>query len=140
MIKKFIFLVFIFSVVFGADQDCESYFEAKKAQIESQTREFDEARQSLEAYKASFEALQKEKLENLAKKEAEVNATLAKIEELKLENAKLLKEQQKILSSINSKTQGRIKEILRDSKESIILLASSGSIWLKTSAMAVSFI
>ena len=80
MIKKFILLVFISSVVFGAEQDCEQYFEARKAQIELQTREFDEARQSLEAYKASFEALQKERLENLEKKEVEVNATLAKIE------------------------------------------------------------
>ncbi len=79
MIKKFILLVFISSVVFGAEQDCEQYFEARKAQIELQTREFDEARQSLEAYKASFEALQKERLENLEKKEAEVNALWQKL-------------------------------------------------------------
>lgn len=95
MIKKFILLVFISSVVFGAEQDCEQYFEARKTQIELQTREFDEARQSLEAYKASFEALQKERLEKFRKKEAEVNATLAKIEELKLENARLVEEQQR---------------------------------------------
>ncbi|MBC5857683.1 MotE family protein [Campylobacter jejuni] len=120
MIKKFIFLVFISSVVFGAEQDCEQYFEARKAQIELQTREFDEARQSLEAYQASFEALQKERLENLEKKEAEVNATLAKIEELKLENARLVEEQQKILNSINDKTQGRVKEIYSQMKDAAI--------------------
>ncbi|EEP2582224.1 MotE family protein [Campylobacter jejuni] len=120
MIKKFILLVFISSVVFGAEQDCEQYFEARKAQIELQTREFDEARQSLEAYKVSFEALQKERLENLEKKEAEVNATLAKIEELKLENARLVEEQQKILNSINDKTQGRVKEIYSQMKDAAI--------------------
>ncbi|EOH9670613.1 MotE family protein [Campylobacter jejuni] len=120
MIKKFILLVFISSVVFGAEQDCEQYFEARKAQIELQTREFDEVRQSLEAYKASFEALQKERLENLEKKEAEVNATLAKIEELKLENARLVEEQQKILNSINDKTQGRVKEIYSQMKDAAI--------------------
>ncbi|EAJ3350603.1 MotE family protein [Campylobacter jejuni] len=120
MIKKFILLVFISSVVFGAEQDCEQYFEARKAQIELQTREFDEARQSLEAYKASLEALQKERLENLEKKEAEVNATLAKIEELKLENARLVEEQQKILNSINDKTQGRVKEIYSQMKDAAI--------------------
>ncbi len=120
MIKKFILLVFISSVVFGAEQDCEQYFEARKAQIELQTREFDETRQSLEAYKASFEALQKERLENLEKKEAEVNATLAKIEELKLENARLVEEQQKILNSINDKTQGRVKEIYSQMKDAAI--------------------
>ncbi|EGW7179713.1 MotE family protein [Campylobacter coli] len=113
MIKKFILLVFISSVVFGAEQDCEQYFEARKAQIELQTREFDEARQA-------FEALQKERLENLEKKEAEVNATLAKIEELKLENARLVEEQQKILNSINDKTQGRVKEIYSQMKDAAI--------------------
>lgn len=113
MIKKFILLVFISSVVFGAEQDCEQYFEARKAQIELQTREFDEARQS-------FEALQKERLENLEKKEAEVNATLAKIEELKLENARLVEKQQKILNSINDKTQGRVKEIYSQMKDAAI--------------------
>ncbi|HEG2604647.1 TPA: MotE family protein [Campylobacter jejuni] len=120
MVKKIIFLVFISSVVFGSEQDCEQYFEARKAQIELQTREFDEARQSLEAYKASLEALQKERLENLEKKEAEVNATLAKIEELKLENARLVEEQQKILNSINDKTQGRVKEIYSQMKDAAI--------------------
>ncbi|WP_053878558.1 MotE family protein, partial [Campylobacter coli] len=73
-----------------------------------------------EAYKASFEALQKERLENLEKKEAEVNATLAKIEELKLENARLVEKQQKILNSINDKTQGRVKEIYSQMKDAAI--------------------
>ncbi|EAI4685743.1 nucleosidase [Campylobacter coli] len=120
MIKKFILLVFISSVVFGAEQDCEQYFEARKAQIELQTREFDEARQSLEAYKASFEALQKERLEVLNQREAEVNATLAQIESLKEQNTKLLEEQQKILNSINEKTEGRIKEIYSQMKDTAI--------------------
>ncbi|HEF9849073.1 TPA: MotE family protein [Campylobacter coli] len=120
MIKKFILLVFISSVVFGAEQDCEQYFEARKAQIELQTREFDEARQALEAYKASFEALQKERLEVLNQREAEVNATLAQIESLKEQNTKLLEEQQKILNSINEKTEGRIKEIYSQMKDTAI--------------------
>ncbi|EGF5534243.1 MotE family protein [Campylobacter coli] len=113
MIKKFILLVFISSVVFGAEQDCEQYFEARKAQIELQTREFDEARQSLEA-------LQKERLEVLNQREAEVNATLAQIESLKEQNTKLLEEQQKILNSINEKTEGRIKEIYSQMKDTAI--------------------
>ncbi|EAK3372772.1 nucleosidase [Campylobacter coli] len=120
MIKKFILLVFISSVVFGAEQDCEQYFEARKAQIELQTREFDEARQSLEAYKASFEALQKERLKVLNQREAEVNATLVQIESLKEQNTKLLEEQQKILNSINEKTEGRIKEIYSQMKDTAI--------------------
>ncbi len=120
MYKKILFLAFFISLALGAEQDCEQYFEARKAQLELQTREFDEARQALEAYKASFEALQKEKLESLNKREAEVNATLAQIENLKAQNAKLLEEQEKILNSINEKTEGRIKEIYSQMKDTAI--------------------
>ncbi|EHD2941464.1 TPA: MotE family protein [Campylobacter coli] len=120
MYKKILFLAFFISLALGAEQDCEQYFEARKAQLELQTREFDEARQALEAYKASFEALQKERLENLNKREAEVNATLAQIENLKAQNAKLLEEQEKILNSINEKTEGRIKEIYSQMKDTAI--------------------
>ncbi|EAI8832783.1 nucleosidase [Campylobacter coli] len=120
MYKKILFLAFFISLALGAEQDCEQYFEARKAQLELQTREFDEARQALEAYKASFEALQKERLESLNKREAEVNATLAQIENLKAQNAKLLEEQEKILNSINEKTEGRIKEIYSQMKDTAI--------------------
>ncbi|EAH8148813.1 nucleosidase [Campylobacter jejuni] len=120
MYKKILFLAFFISLALGAEQDCEQYFEARKAQLELQTREFDEARQALEAYKASFEALQKERLENLNKREAEVNATLVQIENLKAQNAKLLEEQEKILNSINEKTEGRIKEIYSQMKDTAI--------------------
>lgn len=120
MTKKYIFLIFCLTALFGADQNCEEYFESKKAQLELQTKEFDEARQSLEAYKASFEALQKERMEALTKKEAEVNATLAQIQFLKDQNAKLLEEQQKILNSINKKTEGRVKEIYSQMKDTAI--------------------
>ncbi|EGK8165498.1 MotE family protein [Campylobacter coli] len=120
MYKKILFLAFFISLALGAEQDCEQYFEARKAQLELQTREFDEARQALEAYKASFEALQKERLENLNKREAEVNATLTQIENLKAQNAKLLEEQEKILNSINEKTEGRIKEIYSQMKDTAI--------------------
>ncbi|HEC1743016.1 TPA: MotE family protein [Campylobacter coli] len=120
MYKKILFLAFFISLALGAEQDCEQYFEARKAQLKLQTREFDEARQALEAYKASFEALQKERLENLNKREAEVNATLAQIENLKAQNAKLLEEQEKILNSINEKTEGRIKEIYSQMKDTAI--------------------
>lgn len=120
MYKKILFLAFFISLALGAEQDCEQYFEARKAQLELQTREFDEARQALEAYKASFEALQKERLENLNKREAEVNATLAQIENLKAQNAKLLEEQEKILNSINEKTEGRIKEIYSQMKDTAV--------------------
>lgn len=119
MIRIVVFTLFgIFA--FAAEQDCEQYFEARKAQLEIQTKEFDEARQALEAFKASFEILQKEKIEALNKKEAEVNATLAQIENLKAENAKLMKENQDILNTINEKTEGRVREIYSQMKDAAI--------------------
>lgn len=120
MIRIVLTFVLFGIFAFGAEQDCEQYFESKKAQLEIQTREFDEARQSLEAYKASFETLQKEKLEALNKREAEVNATLAQIEELKAENARLLKESQDILNTINEKTEGRVREIYSQMKDAAV--------------------
>ena len=120
MIKKIIFFIFFISFVFANEQDCEQYFEEKKAQIQVQIKEFDEARQALEAYKASFNALQKEKLQYLEKKEIEVNTTLKEIANLKLENEKLLKQKQDILNSINKKTMGKIKEIYSQMKDSAV--------------------
>lgn len=119
MNKNIVFLL-SFVVAFGAELDCQQYFEARKAQLDVQTREFDDAKQALEAYKASFEILQKERLEALNKKEAEVNASLAQIESLKAENARLLEEKQKILQTINSKTEGRVKEIYSQMKDTAI--------------------
>ncbi|MBK1971853.1 MotE family protein [Campylobacter sp. TTU-622] len=119
--NKIIFLSFLLVLSLQAvPQNCEQYFESKKAQLELQTKEFDEARQSLEAFKASFEALQKEKMQELATKEAEVNATLAQIDNLKKENARLLEEKQKILDTINEKTEGRVKEIYSQMKDAAV--------------------
>ncbi|MCX2683562.1 MotE family protein [Campylobacter sp. MIT 21-1685] len=120
MSRKIIFLLFFVVFVLRAQQDCEKYFEARKAQLEVQTREFDEAKQALESYKASFEILQKERLEALSKKEAEVNATLAQIESLKAENERLLQEKQRILQTIDDKTEGRVKEIYSQMKDAAI--------------------
>lgn len=119
MIRILILIAFgIFA--FAAEQDCQQYFEAKKAQLELQTKEFDEARQALEAFKASFETLQKEQLEALNKREAEVNATLAQIENLKAENERLLKQKEEILNNINEKTEGRVREIYSQMKDAAV--------------------
>ncbi|TQR31880.1 nucleosidase [Campylobacter sp. MIT 99-7217] len=122
MNKKIVSLIFLCSFFAQAATEAEinSYIEARKAQLELQIREFDEAKQALEAYKASFEALQKEKMEALLKKEAEVNATLAKIEQTKKENENILAQTQKNLETINSKTQDRVKEIYSQMKDQSI--------------------
>ncbi|TEY04495.1 MotE family protein [Campylobacter sp. US33a] len=118
MIKKFCVFLALCGVILGAnEQECQLYFEAKKAELAAQIKEFDEAKQALEAYRASFEALQKEKSDYLLNKEKELNATLAQIQSLKDENQRLLAQQEQILKSINEKTTGRIKEIYSQMKD-----------------------
>lgn len=118
--NRIVLILGLVTLAWSEPQSCQQYFEARKSELEQQTREFDEARQALESYKASFESLQKEKIDALNRRELEVNATLAKIENLKEENAKLLKQNEEILSSINSKTEGRIKEIYSQMKDSAV--------------------
>lgn len=115
--KKIIyFFIFIISIL-HAQQNCEQYFEARKEQMQEQIREYDEARQSLEAYRASFEALQKEKMQALVQKEADINASLEQIKTLKEQNERILKATKENLQAINDKTMGRITEIYAKMKD-----------------------
>lgn len=118
MIKKSIAIFFLAFIYLSAQE--ERLLESRKQELELQTREFDEARQALEAYKASFEALQKEKMQALLQKEAELNATLQKIEQTKRENDVILKKSEANLKAIENKTQGRITEIYSSMKDSAI--------------------
>ena len=118
MIKKSIAIFFLAFIYLSAQE--ERLLESRKQELELQTREFDEARQALEAYKASFEALQKEKMQALLQKEAELNATLQKIEQTKRENDAILKKSEANLKAIEDKTQGRITEIYSSMKDSAI--------------------
>ncbi|ACM63728.1 MotE family protein [Campylobacter lari] len=114
--KKIIFLLIFLNFV-KAEQNCEQYFEARKEQMQEQIREYDEARQSLEAYRASFEALQKEKMQALVQKEADINASLEQIKSLKEQNERILKATRENLQAINDKTMGRITEIYAKMKD-----------------------
>ncbi|EHL5011102.1 MotE family protein [Campylobacter lari] len=116
MMKKMIFLLVFLNFV-NAQQNCEQYFEARKEQMQEQIREYDEARQSLEAYRASFEALQKEKMQALVQKEADINASLEQIKSLKEQNERILKATRENLQAINDKTMGRITEIYAKMKD-----------------------
>lgn len=120
MKMRFSFLIIFNLCLLNAANTEEQYLEAKRQQLETQIRQFDEAKQALEAYKASFEALQKERLDALVKKEAEVNASLAKIESLKAENERIMKQSEATLNAIHEKTTGRVKEIYSQMKDQAI--------------------
>ncbi|WP_167507498.1 MotE family protein [Campylobacter armoricus] len=116
MMKKIIYLL-VFLSILNAQQNCEQYFEARKEQMQDQIREYDEAKQSLEAYKASFEALQKEKMQALVQKETDINASLEQIKILKEQNERILEATKQNLQVINDKTMGRITEIYAKMKD-----------------------
>lgn len=115
--KKIILVFSLFALYLHAQENCEQYFEARKAQMQDQIREYDEAKQSLEAYRASFEALQKEKMQALLQKEADINASLQEIKTLKEQNERILEATKQNLQAINDKTMGRITEIYAKMKD-----------------------
>ncbi|WP_235362416.1 MotE family protein [Campylobacter volucris] len=117
MMKKIILVFSLFALYLHAQENCEQYFEARKAQMQDQIREYDEAKQSLEAYRASFEALQKEKMQALLQKEADINASLQEIKTLKEQNERILEATKQNLQVINDKTMGRITEIYAKMKD-----------------------
>lgn len=101
----------LFAVLANALTQEEQYLETKRRQLEIQTRQMNEARQALEAYKSSFEAVQKQKMQALIQKEADINATLARIEAVKAENERIMLLNRQNLEAIDEKTAGRVQEI-----------------------------
>ena len=98
----------------------EQYLENKRRQLELQTRQAREAKQALEAYKSSFDALQKRKMQALIQKEADINATLARIEATKAENERILQMNRENLEAMEQKKDDKIKEIYSQMKDSAI--------------------
>ncbi|MCR6570463.1 MotE family protein [Campylobacter insulaenigrae] len=118
--KKIILILSLCVFYIYAEENCEQYFEARKSQMQDQIREYDEARQSLEAFKASFEALQKEKMQALIQKEMDINASLQEIKITKEQNERILEATKQNLQTINDKTMGRIAEIYAKMKDAAV--------------------
>ncbi|EEF14767.1 hypothetical protein CAMRE0001_0765 [Campylobacter rectus RM3267] len=90
--------------------DCVSIFEARKDEIKKEIARLDEARQSLEAFRASSAALFEERNAKLAAKEAEINATLARAQEEKRQTEQLLKKNGEILKELKTMTSDKVGE------------------------------
>ena len=116
--KRLSLCVFLLCLLNGAGE--EQYLETKRQQFEIQARELNEARQALEAYKSSFEALQKQKMDALVQKEADINATLAKIEKEKKANEVILQKTQESLQAVDQKSMGLVKEIYGQMKDNAV--------------------
>ena len=84
--------------------DCVSIFETRKDELKRELAKIDEARQALEAFRASSAALFEERNAKLAAKEAEINATLARAQEEKKQTEQLIKKNDEILKELKTMT------------------------------------
>ena len=123
--KKFLILLTLNLCVWGANGtnvqtsaqsgfkipvDCVSIFEARKDEIKKEIARLDEARQSLEAFRASSAALFEERNAKLAAKEAEINATLSRAQEEKKQTEQLIKKNDEILKELKTMTSDKVGE------------------------------
>ena len=113
--KKFLIILTLNLCVWGANDvnaqsasqsgfkipvDCVSIFETRKDELKRELAKIDEARQSLEAFRASSAALFEERNAKLAVKEAEINATLARAQEEKKQTEQLIKKNEEIVKEL----------------------------------------
>ncbi|WP_172198124.1 MotE family protein [Campylobacter sp. RM16188] len=110
--KKILILLLLNLALFGFEVpvDCVSIFESRKAELLKEVEKIDEAKQGLEAFQASSKALFNERNTQLAKKEAEINATLEKIEAKKKDIENLLKRNDEILAELKTMTTDKVSE------------------------------
>ena len=90
--------------------DCVSIFETRKDELKRELAKIDEARQALEAFRASSAALFEERNAKLAAKEAEINATLARAQEEKKQTEQLIKKNDEILKELKTMTSDKVGE------------------------------
>ena len=90
--------------------DCVSIFETRKDELKRELAKIDEARQALEAFRASSAALFEERNAKLAAKEAEINATLTRAQEEKKQTEQLLKKNDEILKELKAMTSDKVGE------------------------------
>ena len=88
--------------------DCTQIFEARKDEILKEIERLDEQRQALESFRASTNAAYEQGLDKLAKKEADVNATMRQIEAKRQEVAELLAQNEKILKELKTMTTDKV--------------------------------
>ncbi len=106
--------------------DCNAVFEQRKGEILRELDRLDEEQQAFELYKEAQLALIAKKEEKLARKLAEVNATLQKVSQTKKEIVTLYEENKKMLEAIKKARDDKITASylkMKDSKAAAILNA-----------------
>lgn len=116
---KIIVLVFLsFSCLFAeAITDCTKIFEERKVELQKEIEKIDEARQAYEAFKTANDALLQKKREALKQEEIRVNSLLDEVKKEQKTLSKKLKENEKLLASINDIKNNKIGEAYNKMKE-----------------------
>ena len=111
---KWIFLLFFISPLFAVDNqklfECYQIFSQKKAELESEAQNLIERQEAFESLKNTYMALMKKKEAELKKKQSEINATLAKIEDEKKQILSLVAKNKKILQDIKNAKMNKITQ------------------------------
>ena len=108
--------------------DCVAVFDPRKDELKLEVDKLDEARQGLEAFKASTNSLYEERNAKLIAKEADINATLVKIEKEKKNIEELVKKNDEILAQLKAMTMDKVGETygkMKDQAAADVLSAMS---------------
>ena len=110
------FILFLPFLLFANDLDkkeanlvnCYQIFDQRRAELEAKVEQIEEQRQAFIALKDASMHLLKKKEAKVNAKLKEVNATLAKIEQIKKQNESLVKKYQKILDDIKKASTSKL--------------------------------
>ncbi|ASM39389.1 MotE family protein [Campylobacter sp. RM12327] len=97
--------------------DCTTLFEARKSELIKELEKIDEAKQALEAYKASLNSLNEQKKSLLDKQEADINATMTKVENTKKEIQVIVQKNEEILKELKNMTTDKVSEAYSKMKD-----------------------
>lgn len=128
--KKILISAVLFLRAFCAEApvDCVAVFEARKDELRLEVDKLDEARQSMEAFRASTNSLYEERNAKLIAKEADINATLAKVQKEKRSIEELVKKNDEILAQLKAMTMDKVGETygkMKDQAAADVLSAMS---------------
>ncbi len=113
-------MLFFISLLFSASNvyECNQIFEQRKAELSSKIEKIDEDREALEALRAATNALLDKKKKILLQKEADINATLQKIN-LKEKNLKnIIAKNKELLKAIKEAKDDKISQTYSKMKDS----------------------
>lgn len=118
--KKIVLILFVFLNLYAQNEitiDCTALFEARKAELIKELEKIDEAKQALEAYKASLNTINEQRKSLLDKKEADINATMVKVENTKQDIKAMLKKNEDILKELKTMTTDKVFEAYSKMKD-----------------------